>query len=83
METFPKQRFILLGDNSQSDPLIYSSTANQFPERIFAIYIRNINLKNTPATKEILSSIENIGVPTCFFKNNAEAIAHSKKLGLI
>ena len=45
LEAFPKQRFILLGDNSQKDPEIYAAVANKYPDRITAIYIRNISSK--------------------------------------
>lgn len=83
LNAFPKQQFILLGDNSQSDPSIYASIVEKYPGKIFAIYIRNIHRKNEAATKEILSGAERSGVLTCFFKTNKEAILHSKKTGLI
>jgi phosphatidate phosphatase APP1 len=83
IKTFPKQKFILFGDNSQSDPAIYASIVNKYPEKIFAVYIRNIRDKNEMITKEILSGIEKYGVYTCFFANDNEAMQYSKKIGLI
>ena len=83
LDAFPKQKFILLGDNSQSDPSIYSSIASKYPDRIFAVYIRNVFAKNESETKELLSSLVKLGVFTCFFKNNYDAIQHSKAIGLI
>jgi phosphatidate phosphatase APP1 len=83
LNTFPRQQFILLGDNSQSDPAIYASVVEKYPGKIFAVYIRNIRSSSEAATTEILSGIERSGVLTCFFKTNAEAILHSKKIGLI
>lgn len=80
---FPKQRFVLLGDNSQSDPAIYATIADKYPERIFAIYIRNIKLKNEQVTNELLKTINNKQIYTCVFKNTVEAIAHSTMNGLI
>jgi phosphatidate phosphatase APP1 len=83
LETFPKQHFVLLGDNSQKDPEIYASLAIKFPERIFAVYIRNITGSNETTTCEILSGIESLGVFTCFFSLNADAIQHARKIKLI
>ncbi|KAG8907572.1 hypothetical protein FRB99_003496 [Tulasnella sp. 403] len=43
METFPKRKFILLGDNSNSDVTAgYSDMANLFPDRVQCILLRNI-----------------------------------------
>ncbi len=83
LEAFPKQLFVLLGDNSQSDPDIYVAIANKYPERIVAIYIRNISLKKEMRTKELITSIHNKKIATCFFKHTNEAILHSKSIGLI
>lgn len=83
LKAFPKQRFVLLGDNSQSDPPIYTSIANKYPEQIVAIYIRNISLKKENITSETLNSIQNKSIQTCQFKHTDEAILHAKAIGLI
>lgn len=83
LEAFPKQRFILLGDNSQSDPEIYVAIANKYPDKIAAIYIRNISPKNERRTNELMASIGNKKIYTCLFKDNEEAIRHSKSAGII
>ncbi len=82
LEAFPKQQFILLGDNSQSDPSIYASIADKYGARIFAVYIRNIVSKNERDVKQVMADIEKKGIFTCFFKDNTEAIKHSKMIGL-
>lgn len=83
LKAFPKQRFILLGDNSQSDPQIYTSIANKYPEQIVAIYIRNISLKKENITSETLNSIQNKFIQTCQFKHTDEAIIHAKAFGFL
>lgn len=83
LDVFPLQRFVLLGDNSQKDPAIYTSLANKFPGKIFAIYIRNIVPGNERATRELFSGLAEKGVYTCLFNDNNEAIAHSRSIGLI
>lgn len=83
LEVFPKQQFILLGDNSQNDPEIYTSIANKYPDKIAAIYIRNIILKKELITKEILTSVKKKEIHPCFFKHTDEALLYSKLIGLI
>ncbi|MGH2541247.1 MAG: App1 family protein, partial [Ardenticatenaceae bacterium] len=42
LDTFPDLSFILIGDSGQEDPEIYHDVVHQYPERILAIYIRNL-----------------------------------------
>jgi phosphatidate phosphatase APP1 len=83
MDLFPKQQFILLGDNSQKDPELYKALANHYPNNIYAIYIRQIRHRNINSTKKILDAVTNKNIHICLFKNNAEAILHSQKIGLL
>ena len=83
LHVFPHQQFILLGDNSQSDPVIYTSIAEKFPGRIFAIYIRNVHTQKAGATARLLEGAQRLGVHTCMFDSTAEARIHSTKIGLI
>ncbi len=82
-EAFPKQRFVLLGDNSQKDPEIYALLANKYPERIIALYIRNISPEKEDFTHTVLDSIQDKSIHTCLFKHTDEAILHSKSVGLL
>jgi phosphatidate phosphatase APP1 len=83
LQAFPKQKFVLLGDNSQKDPEIYTTLANKYNEQIAAIYIRNISLDKEKATSEMLNAINNKNIHTCQFKHTDEAIAHAKGIGLL
>ena len=82
LNVFPKQQFILLGDNSQKDPDIYTSIARKFPQRIFAIYIRNVRPEETFDTQQLLRGVQQQGVHTCQFKHSAEAQAHAEGIGI-
>ena len=42
MQTYPALPFILIGDTSQHDPEIYRRIVEEFPDRILAIYIRDV-----------------------------------------
>ena len=83
LKAFPKQRFVLLGDNSQRDPQIYSAIANNYPEQIVAVYIRNISLEKEDITTNILESIQNKSIPTFQFQHTDQAIQHAKAIGLL
>lgn len=83
LQVFPNQRFVLLGDNSQRDPEIYAAVANKYPDRIVAIYLRNISRKKESATLALMQSVERKDIHTCIFNHTDEAIAHSRAIGLI
>ena len=83
LETYPKQRFVLLGDSSQHDPYIYEAIVKHFPKQVHAVYIRDIHKKNEQKARDVLYKIEAAGVPCCFFQHSSEAILHSRKIGLV
>jgi len=43
MGLFPALRFILIGDSGQEDPEIYLRAVREFPDRVLAVYIRNVH----------------------------------------
>ena len=43
IETFKDLAFILIGDSGQEDPEIYSEVVSLYPNRIKAVYIRNVS----------------------------------------
>lgn len=83
LEAFPKQRFVLLGDNTQKDPEIYTQIALKYPANVVAIYIRNISAKKAWSTQQLLDTVQEKGIHTCLFKHTDEAIEHSRRIGLI
>lgn len=82
-DAFPKQKFVLLGDNSQKDPEIYVALANKYPDKVVAIYIRNITTEKERLATKILASLDDNTIQTCLFKHTDEAILHAKNIGLI
>lgn len=83
LETYPDMRFILLGDDSQQDPTIYSSVVQQFGHQISCVYIRQIVPAHQPATRALMHQIEAAGVPYCYFAHSEEARQHSIRIGLV
>ena len=78
LEAFPQQRFMLLGDNSQSDPGIYQSIVHKYRDRIVAVFIRSVVPSNDLQTEVILHSISEKGIPTHLFNDSHTAIIHAK-----
>ena len=83
MDAYPLQKFILLGDDSQMDPMIYASVVEHFPGRILCVYLRHVFEKNLTNVKALIEKIEGAGVCCCHFVHSKEAIEHSYKIGLI
>ena len=81
---FPNQKFILIGDNTQRDPVIYKAIAEKYTDRIHAVYIRNVLAANETSARLLLNQLQkDTGVHTCLFSTSAEAIAHSRSIELI
>jgi phosphatidate phosphatase APP1 len=83
LEAFPVQDFILLGDDSQQDPVIYASVVEHFRDQVKAVYLRNVYEKNQKQVKEMVAKIEAAGIPVCHFKHSADALEHSSRIGMI
>jgi len=82
LEAFPNQKFVLFGDNSQQDPIIYRKIAEKHPDKIAAIYIRNAHHPHAAQTAQILKELAHLKIPVCHFNNSEEAMKHSRRIGL-
>lgn len=80
---YPQLEYVLLGDDSQHDPQIYERICKIFPKNIKAIYIRQTGAAQKDQVKARLENIENMQVPTCYFKYSSKAIEHSYAIGII
>jgi phosphatidate phosphatase APP1 len=50
MDLYPHLPFLLIGDSGQEDPEIYHRVVHQYPDRILAVYVRNVT--STPLRHE-------------------------------
>ncbi|GAB3792352.1 App1 family protein [Spirosoma humi] len=82
LQTYPDQQFVLLGDDSQQDPIIYESVVQRYTHQIRCVYIRQIHAKHKARTIELMASIEAKGVASCYFVHSADARKHSLEIGL-
>lgn len=83
LEFYPNLKYVLIGDDSQEDPYLYEAIAKIFPLTIQAIYIRQTAEHKKAKVLKTLQNLESLSVEVCYFKKSKEAIAHSKKIGLI
>jgi hypothetical protein len=51
LKTFPKRRFLLIGDSGEKDPEIYGALARKHPQQIVGIYIRDVTGEGVDAPR--------------------------------
>lgn len=87
LDTHPGLPFILIGDSGQEDPAIYAEIAARHPERIRAIYIRDIDPEHDTihdtAVHRACERAADHGVPMILAKDSLGISRHAESLGLI
>lgn len=83
LEFYPNLKYILMGDDSQHDPVLYERICKIFPVTVIAVYIRQTGKLPKKEVTAILKNLESLEVSVCYFKESKEAIMHSKSLGII
>lgn len=77
LESFPNMTFILSGDTAQEDPSIYFEIAQKYPQRIKAIFIRDVGIpQKALAASTLAQNALQLGVPFYIFQKTNEAMAH-------
>jgi len=80
---YPNRAFILLGDDTQQDPFIYSALTKKYPHQVVAIYIRQVGKRPKREVQELLLKIEENNILVCYFENSSIAMEHSRTHGLV
>lgn len=81
---FPEQKFILVGDSGQRDPLIYRRLATEFPGRIESIYIRKIGSRvHSENIQQLHNQLEEVSTEYLQVENTSDAVLHAYKKGFI
>ncbi|KVV14308.1 App1 family protein [Flavobacterium sp. TAB 87] len=83
LEFYPNLKYVLLGDDSQKDPYLYENICKIFPITVKAVYIRQTGRRPKAQVTAVLDNLSSLAVEVCYFKHSSEAIAHSKKIGII
>ena len=82
MAEFPKLHYVLLGDDSQQDPEIYSRLVDAHPGLVKVVYIRHRVKARLPAVRAIEARMKAAGVEVCYFTHSKTAREHSRRTGL-
>ncbi|HEY0750806.1 MAG TPA: phosphatase domain-containing protein [Chitinophagaceae bacterium] len=84
LDSYPHLPFVLVGDSGQEDPAIYREVVKLYPNRILAIYIRDVMLpERKKIAVDVSTSMEEYKVEMIIVENTVEAAEHAAGRGLI
>ena len=85
LDLYPGLPFVLIGDNSQKDPEIYRSILDDYPGRILAIYIRNIedHPERSASVKALAEEVLSAGSTLVLADDSFAAATHAAEHGWI
>jgi phosphatidate phosphatase APP1 len=86
MHVLPVMEFILIGDSSQHDPEIYRQIVSEFPNRVKAIYIRDVtttNVTRSAAIKKLAEETLSAGTVLVLAENTLVAAKQAAEHGWI
>lgn len=85
LDLYPTLPFILIGDNSQKDPEIYLKVLREFPGRILAIYIRNVdaNPERSASVQALAKEVLAAGSTLVLADDTYAAAQHAAEQGWI
>ena len=84
LETYPDLPFVLIGDSGQQDPETYRQIAEEMPERIRAVYVRDVTPpERDREVRELAEAVEAEGTPFMLAQDTAEAAEHAHEHSLI
>ncbi|MFP4847012.1 App1 family protein [Winogradskyella sp. PE311] len=82
LKTYPELPFILIGDSGEHDPDIYIEIAEEFPDRILAIYLRSVrHKKKMERVKRLIENYKTTEV--LIVESSQQAIEHARLHGFI
>lgn len=82
LKTYPNLPFILIGDSGEHDPDIYMEIADEFSDRILAIYLRSVkHKKKMQRVKNLVDNYKTTKV--LLVESSAQAIEHARAHGFI
>ncbi len=82
LNMYAEMKFVLIGDSGEKDADIYTKIAKEYPGRILAIYLRNVNHKRKEKRiKKLISAFDSC--PILLVHTYDDAIEHAQKFGII
>jgi phosphatidate phosphatase APP1 len=86
LELYPALPFVLIGDSGERDPEIYLQAAARYPQRIVAIYIRDLGGKSRKfdagnRARELSEQARACGTELLWIEHASQALAHAQRHG--
>lgn len=70
LEVYPQSKFLLVGDSGQRDPFIYQQIAEEHPDRIQKIYIRDVRSSRRVSVRSVAEKLKEVGVSLEIFDDS-------------
>lgn len=83
MNLYPHLPFILIGDSGEHDPELYRDVVKQFPNRVSAIYIRDVRKKAHERVMAVAEEIKALGSEMLLVPDTLVAAEHAAAKGFI
>jgi phosphatidate phosphatase APP1 len=83
LDLHPDLRFVLIGDSGEKDPQIYADIVREYPDRILAVYIREVRLDPGDGRVEQVTDAWDHAVPFVLAADSAAVRRHAGSLGLL
>lgn len=83
LELHPDLRFVLIGDSGEHDPQIYADIVREHPDRVLAVYIREVRLDPGDGRVEKVTDAWDSDVPFVLAADSDAVRRHAVGLGLL
>lgn len=82
---YPDLPFVLIGDSGQHDPEIYAEVVREHPDRVMAVYIRDVDSdpKRRDEVKGLAEELEKAGSALVLADQTEVMASHAREIGLI
>ena len=83
LELHPDLPFVLLGDSGEHDPRVYADIVRDHPDRVLAVYIREVRLDPGDGRVEEVSDAWGSEVPFVLAADSDAVRRHAQEVGLL
>jgi phosphatidate phosphatase APP1 len=81
---YPGLNFVLIGDSGQEDPAIYLEVVKKYPDRVLAVYIRDVQLpEREKIAIDLATKFQPFKVEMVIVDSTVEAAEHAAKSKII
>ncbi len=84
LHTFDTLPFVLIGDSGQRDAELYTQLTREFPDRVVAIYIRDVGKRRRePYIRRLIEEVQAMGTEMRLTPDSEQAARHALARGFI